>query len=262
LEGVINGSGSTRLYLLISNVEAATAPTDINDARFSTADEAGTTQDPRLVIDHTPPLSITSVTPSSFAPKTAGIDIAGVSFGASQGTSKVELSDNATYGAGTLVAQTVTSWSDTAIEFTAVQGALNVGTLYLFVTTDGGNTTDAETVTLLGPAITSVTPSTFYEAATGVVIAGTSFEVSQGTGKVELGDNATYGAATKQVQTVNSWSATSIDIDIVRGSLSPGPLWMFVTTDEGNVSAGFAVTLKVKSFPPVRHLRTNVLLRR
>lgn len=100
----------------------------------------------------------------------------------------------------------------------------------------GGGTPD--------PAVSSVTPSSFADAATGVVIAGTTFEASQGTGKVELSNNATYGSGTVVQQTVTAWSDTSITITIVKGALSPGGLYLWVTNNAGQHNGtGFSVTL-------------------
>ena len=52
----INKTGSTRLYCLISNAESASAPTGSTGAIVSTADEASTTQDPKLVVTHAVPV--------------------------------------------------------------------------------------------------------------------------------------------------------------------------------------------------------------
>jgi len=55
-----------------------------------------------------------------------------------QGTGKVELVENSDY-TGTKVLQTIDSWSDTSIQFDSVQGSLNEGTVYLFVTNNNGD---------------------------------------------------------------------------------------------------------------------------
>jgi len=82
-------------------------------------------------------LSILSVTPDPFDDQMTGVTIAGSGFGTSQGTGKVEVSDSALYGQGTVVEQTVTSWGNAEIQFTGVIGALNPSpTLYLWVTRD------------------------------------------------------------------------------------------------------------------------------
>lgn len=48
----ISKTGLTKVYHFIANIEAATAPTGANSVNFSSADTAGTTQDPKLVVTH------------------------------------------------------------------------------------------------------------------------------------------------------------------------------------------------------------------
>jgi hypothetical protein len=64
-----------------------------------------------------------------------------------------------------------------------------------------------------GPTITSVTPSSFDDGRSGIVIAGSGF------GAVQDGRALTIGAVT---QTVTAWSDTSITFTAVRGSNSMG----------------------------------------
>lgn len=70
-------------------------------------------------------LTITSVTPSSFDDGITGIVIAGSGFGASQGSSTVDIGGQA---------QTVTAWSDTSITVTSARGSNSMGTGQLKVT--------------------------------------------------------------------------------------------------------------------------------
>lgn len=66
----------------------------------------------------------------------------GSGFLALQGTGKVQIGNaNTRAGSATLVDQTVTAWSDTAINVTHVQGALPGAPMpvYLFVENDCGN---------------------------------------------------------------------------------------------------------------------------
>ncbi len=77
-----------------------------------------------------------------------GCTITGDGFETSQGTNgKVELWSDTT--GTTKVAQTITTWtSDTSITFTAVQGALDEGTVYLVVTNDSLDVSTPYTVNL------------------------------------------------------------------------------------------------------------------
>jgi hypothetical protein len=70
-------------------------------------------------------LTITSVTPSSFDSGIAGIVIAGSGFGASQGSSTVDIGGQA---------QTVTAWSNTSITITSARGSNSMGAGQLKVT--------------------------------------------------------------------------------------------------------------------------------
>lgn len=70
-------------------------------------------------------LTITSVTPSSFDSGITGIVIAGSGFGASQGSSTVDIGGQA---------QTVTAWSDTSITITSARGSNSMGAASLKVT--------------------------------------------------------------------------------------------------------------------------------
>jgi hypothetical protein len=89
------------------------------------------------VIERKP--TVTDVeTTEEFLDKQTAVTITGTNFFSTQDTGKVELSDNAVYASGTKVGQTVTSWSNTAIDFTAVLGSLLPGTLWIWVTDKNG----------------------------------------------------------------------------------------------------------------------------
>src|SRR3990167_10103845 len=80
---------------------------------------------------------------------------------------------------------------------------------------------------------------------TNVVVTGTLFEATQGTGKVEIADNSNYASAVDITeQSVDTWSNTSIQIDIVNTNLADGTNYVFVTNDSAERSdPGFAVNL-------------------
>ncbi len=81
--------------------------------------------------------AITDVdTDESIAPGQTAVPITGTDFLPYQYDGTVYLSDNATWGLGTIVEQTVTNWSDTGLEITVVQGGLSAGTVYMYVETD------------------------------------------------------------------------------------------------------------------------------
>lgn len=95
-----------------------------------------------------------------------------------------------------------------------------------------------------GVTVTDVeTDEDFDDKDTSLTITGTLFEASKGSGKVELGNDADYATATKIEQTTTAWGDTSIDFTADLSTLTPGPLWIFVTNDSAQLNdPGFAVT--------------------
>jgi hypothetical protein len=84
--------------------------------------------------------SVTLVNPDRFLNAQANIVISGSTFGASQGAGAVIISPSDNVNDAGAVTQTVTSWADTSITFTAVRSSLAMGTnLYLFVRENGGS---------------------------------------------------------------------------------------------------------------------------
>lgn len=91
-------------------------------------------------------------------------------------------------------------------------------------------------------------------AQQNVVITGYGFEALQGTGKVELVQNSNY-SGTIVLQTIDSWSDTSIQIDISAGALADTACFLFVTNDTGDrafigVVVGENYTEYLKSLNP------------
>lgn len=95
------------------------------------------------------------------------------------------------------------------------------------------------------PSITDVeTNEEWDDKDTALTITGSNFEASQGTGKVEVSDNATYASGAKIIQTITSWGATAIDFTADLGSQSPGTKYVWVTNNTGDRNAGgFVVTV-------------------
>jgi hypothetical protein len=172
--------------------------------------------------------------------------ITGTIFQSPQGTGKVEISPNNTYAAGGLVLQSIDSWADTSIQFDVVRTGLSAGTNYIWVTNNGGNQNDtAFPITLVGntPTITDVDgDNALTVGQTNIVLGGTNFESVQGTGKLEISANASYGSGLV-LQSIDSWSNTSIQFDLNRTGLSVGTLYLYVTNNDGVVSAARPFTL-------------------
>jgi hypothetical protein len=105
-----------------------------------------------------------------------------------------------------------------------------------------------DTVEVVGTPLSNVTITNmededFRDGETAITITGTGFEASQAGGKVEISDNIVYATGTKVAQTVESWSDTSIDIEIVLGALAPGNtgLFVWVTNDSAEINSSYEI---------------------
>lgn len=197
--------------------------------------------------------SITDIEDEQLDNYETGIIVDGSSFGASQGSGKLEITPTSTYA--NAVEQTTTSWSDTQIVFTLDRGSIAVGTAYVWVTDDNSDRTESYAVTInaLIPTVTSVGDENVQPSETGIVVDGSNFFASQGVGKVEFCPSSTYGSAV--TQTVTNWGASSVTVTAVQGTLAEGTIYAFVTnSDGGRNSTGFALTLSV----PVNPIITDI----
>ena len=168
--------------------------------------------------------AVSSLDPVS-GPEGTSVEITGVNFGTSQGTSTVTFNG---------VAATATSWSDTSITAAVPMGAT---TGEVVVTVEG--TLSAGVSFTVAPAIGSLSPDSGPEG-TSVEIAGTSFGAVQGMSTVTF--NGTAATAT-------SWSDTSITVTVPAGATT-GEV---VVTVGGEASAGasFTVTPAIGGLSPV-----------
>lgn len=197
-------------------------------------------------------LTTTSLNDTTIYNGQTSIELNGSGFGSSQGSSKLYLCDSSD-GSGTNVEQTVTTWASGKVTFTAVAGTLSLGTVYAIVGRNSSSLGDdaerlspSQTATLGAtptiPEITDIEDESIVVGETGILMDGTGFESSQGTGKIELCPTSTYASAVEQ--TVATWGNTQIEFTAVQGALSLGTVYMFVTNDSGYRSTtGYAVTL-------------------
>lgn len=91
------------------------------------------------------------------------------------------------------------------------------------------------------PSITDFnTTEVFIWGTSDRIITGANFGATQGTGKVEIWSDVI--GTIKVIQTVDSWSDTSIQIDTVQGTLgSDTTLYLVVTSDAGAESTPFTI---------------------
>jgi hypothetical protein len=119
--------------------------------------------------------TITDAGDETFFNGEAGVTITGTNFGASQGTGVVKISPTDNVNDPAAVLQTPTTWGDTSIQFTALQGYIAANaTCYLFVSKDGGQTNTAGYPVMFkyrGPMVptTLLRPSNATASGTGTV---------------------------------------------------------------------------------------------
>jgi len=161
--------------------------------------------------------SITSLNPIS-GPVGTSVTIAGVNFGAGQGTSTVTF--NGTTG-------TPTAWSATSITVPVPTGAITGNV----VVTVGGQASNGLSFTVIPPpSITSLNPAV-GSVGSSVTITGANFGSTQGTSTVKFNGTAT---------TPTSWNATTIIAPVPAGATTGN----VVVTVGGQASNGsnFTVT--------------------
>lgn len=102
----------------------------------------------------------------------------GTDFGVTQGTGTLIYSDNAVFGAGTEVTQTISTWNDTQIVSASAvfPGTVGIGdTCYAYVTDDGGTTSDAFAFTRAASSVTAT-----VRIAGGANLTGLAYTVFDG----------------------------------------------------------------------------------
>lgn len=69
--------------------------------------------------------------------------------------------------------------------------------------------------------------------------------VSTSRARVEIGNNANWAnCTTREIQgTINSWSSSSVSVNVNQGALSSGPAYLFVVDANGEVSSGYPITI-------------------
>ena len=169
---------------------------------------------------------------------------AGNPFTSSWPTNFTEVSDNENGPPGTGAGSSGAAFADSQqTSATLCSGSVSIST---------GNTQYVTTFVALQPPSTAPGITACPDVSTqstNVVCSGLNFEAVQGTGKLELADSATYASATKVTQTIDSWSDTSIQFDVVQGALTDNSVvYVFVTNDSGDVSNGFAINLGLTAY--------------
>ena len=88
------------------------------------------------------------------------------------------------------------------------------------------------------PTITDAGDETYTNGETGIVITGTNFGASQGSGTVKISPTDDVDDVNAVEQTVTAWGDTSVTFTCVKGSLAFNTnLYLFVTADGGYSNA-------------------------
>ncbi len=179
-------------------------------------------------------VSIGSLTPPNAA---AGqqVTIKGMGFGSSQGDGYVTFSDNGVnWGApGDMATFKVDSWSNSQITFTVPtpsgangQWAVMPGTTATIqVVTNGGESSNVESLPISVFGITSISPSS-ASAGTKVTVSGADFGLTQGNGRLLFSDNGVNwgGSGDLASFTIDSWNNTAITFTVPNPS-GPNGEW-------------------------------------
>jgi hypothetical protein len=171
--------------------------------------------------------TVTDAGDESYYNGETGVTVTGTNFGSAQGSGKVYLSPTDDVDDGDRVEQTVTSWSDTSIQFTVVKGSLDLDTgLYLFVVNDGGSSN------AVGHAVEIASRPYVRES----LIDETGAAVASVTGITMVIYHALPTTASPNpaqvIENVASNGSGAIDQLINRGSLDPGdPVWVVMMKD-------------------------------
>ena len=128
-------------------------------------------------------------------------------------------------------------------------GSYHYSTFEGFTTGTPPTLTVSETSPSPGPSVTSVGDGTIADTDTLVPLFGAALGANQSNGHLDL-NTAANGSGTAVVQTIQSWSATAIVFNVVRGALSNGTVYAIVYTNDGLKSSGYSVTLETGAQPP------------
>lgn len=181
------------------------------------------------------------------------VTITGTNFGATKGTGSVK------FGAATA---TVSTWADTSISVTTPSATI-AGLVYVVVTAGNGlssSSTDlqADYTYLSGgttPDITGLNPANGPAGGgTSVIISGTNFGATQGTGTVKFG--------TLNATSITSWSATSI-MAVAPAGTAGSTVYVVVTnssgysSSNGDLQAAYSYDSVLSTDPVISYLSPN-----
>ena len=163
-------------------------------------------------------------------------------FGALEGAIQVQYTDAQNRVVGTCLMRAKTGITASTAFETHVR---DIGTSLAATDTTRERTQQLVEFSAGGVAITAMGAGEFSDKDTGLTTTCTGAEAVQGTGKLEVSDNATYGSGNVVAQTVTSWADTSVGFTAVLGAMAPGtPRYGWLTNDSAERnSTGFQVQM-------------------
>jgi len=105
------------------------------------------------------------------------------------------------------------------------------------------------------PVTITSAPTQIDAGDLNLVVIGTNFEATQGAGTVYISDTASVGSGTNVVQSIDTWSDTSIQFDSNLAGLPDGIVYIIVE----NASGGTAAWLLNKGIPPYTEVITTMI---
>jgi hypothetical protein len=267
------GSGTRTLYLDSEGTSGASPTIDWSSAFFAEVRQSGGNGSNDAIED----LSFT-VEPASTSTYTQTKDSTAANTGAgfvyvlqnaglnvARETASKTIPNNNSYVNETFPSITLSNLNEACIEWSVFsdgtgtahgRGALNarltgLTSLQSWVHRSGNTGTyrygviDLSGVQGVTPVSITSAPTQLDLGDTDLVITGTNFGATQGSGAVYISDSTALGVGTDVLQTIDSWSDLSIQFDANLVGLSDGQVYIIVQNDEG----GSTIWSTVKGVP-------------
>ncbi len=187
---------------------------------------------------------LNAVTPTLFDHAQTGVTLTGAQFGATQGTGTVELGDSADYATANKQAQTVTAWAATSITITANLGSLGPGARWVFVTTDGGLTSEGRPVQVRrAAAFTDSLSANISAAGADTTTARLTAPAGKTTSDHDPGRRVDDGATTPATTTTaNDYTEHEFALEATAAAVSSSIYEFRLVRSDGTVLDAYTVT--------------------
>lgn len=187
---------------------------------------------------------LNQVATSPFDHAQAGVVLTGSQFGATQGAGTVELGDSPIYATANKQAQTVTAWSATSITITANLGTLGPGARWLFVTTNGGLTSEGRPVQVRrAAAFTDSLSANISAAGADATTARLTAPAGKTTADFDAGRRVDDSATTPSTTTTgNDYTEHEFALEATAAAVSSSTYQFRLVRSDGTVLDDYTVT--------------------